>query len=123
MFHWFYGPLVYVSVVTIIPSLDASIIGNEFIAALVVLIIFFVLILVELIAYKVAQREEENVWKKWIEFFMHYMVAGTMALVGVYSAKTDTTLKENLKYVIPNVFTGLFFIIYVIKYKFAAKVV
>ena len=63
---------------------------------------------------------EENIWKKWIEFLTHLFVGGTFALIAVYEGKAST--QDGLKYVIPNAFTGIFAIIYLIKYKFSAKV-
>ena len=41
-------------------------------------------------------------------------------MIAVYEGKVST--QNGLKYVIPNVFTGIFAIIYLIKYKFSAKV-
>ena len=43
-----------------------------------------------------------------------------MATIAVYATLTGS--KKGLKYVFPNVFLGLFFLIYLIKYKFGAKV-
>ena len=41
-------------------------------------------------------------------------------MIAVYEGKAST--QDGLKYVIPNAFTGIFAIIYLIKYKFSAKV-
>lgn len=65
--YWFYGPLVYAAVSVLIPFVEASSFSsNNFYASAIVVIAFLGIALVELIAYKVAQREEENIWKKWI---------------------------------------------------------
>ena len=48
------------------------------------------------------------------------MVGATAGLVALYSNRASS--QDTLKYIIPNAFTGLFAIIYLIKYKFAAKV-
>lgn len=64
--YWFFAPLVYYSTYIVVNGLQASSMGNNFIAGVIVLAVFLVISIVELIAYKVAQREEENIWKKWI---------------------------------------------------------
>jgi hypothetical protein len=120
--YWFYGPLIFYSVTTLIPLIDG---GNyqqsiDFRAACVVIILFVVISVVEVIAYKIAQKPEENAGRKWIEFCSHYMVAGTMTLCAVYSAKTSS--RDTIRYLIPNLFLGIFAIVYLIAYKFSAKV-
>ena len=65
--YWFFAPLIYAGVATIVPLIEADTIKKaNFYAGVVTVLAFFVLALIELIAYKVAQREEENIWKKWI---------------------------------------------------------
>ena len=41
--------------------------------------------------------------------------------MGVYTAMPSN--QDTLKYIIPNVFYGIFALIYLIKYKFTAKVI
>lgn len=64
--YWFFAPLVYYSTNIVVNGIQASNMGNNFIAAVIVLGIFVGITIVEVIAYKIAQREEENIWKKWI---------------------------------------------------------
>ena len=121
--YWFFGPLILAATKTIITHQEAGTLmeySKDLAGCIIVIVGFVAIAIVELIAYKCAQREEENIWKKWIEFFTHLAVGGTFACVGVYSSKVDT--QDKLSYVIPNVFLGLFAIIYLIKYKFSAKV-
>lgn len=66
LMYWFFAPLVFYSTNTVVTGLKSSSMGNDFIAGVIVLAIFLVISIVEVIAYKVAQREEENIWKKWI---------------------------------------------------------
>lgn len=48
------------------------------------------------------------------------MVGGTFALLAVYQTRANT--QDTLKYIIPNLLTGIFALIYLIKYKFHFKV-
>lgn len=78
LMYWFYGPLVYSSTKQVVKGIQNSDTGGDFMTAVIVLAVFVAITIVEVIAYKATQREEENIWKKWIEFSSHYMVAGVM---------------------------------------------
>ena len=122
--YWFFVPLLHAAVSTLAPHIQAgtaTAAGKDVSGSVIVIVGFIAIAIVELIAYKCAQREEENIWKKWIEFFTHICVGGTAACLGVYQSISST--QNALKYVIPYVFLGIFALIYLIKYKFAAKVV
>lgn len=100
-----------------VPAIQAGqMSSNTFMASIIVLAIFAVIVIVELIAYKVAQREEENIWRKWIEFFNHVAVAGAF----VFSA-LKTSVGDGLKYGVIG-FLAIYLLIYLIKYKFTLKV-
>lgn len=58
LFYWFMPPLVFYSTATIIYSLQNSSSDKNFYSAIIVLGMIVLVIIVELIAYKVAQREE-----------------------------------------------------------------
>ena len=121
-YYWFYAPLLYAAVSTIAPLIKASTTdGDDFNTAIIIIVVFLGIAVAELIAYKVAQREEENIWKKWVEFASHWMVGGTVTLMAIYGSLPDT--KDQLKYLIPNLFIGLFAVFYLIVYKFRARVV
>ena len=67
--YWFFGPLIYAATNTLIPHIEAGTLdtNNKDAAGSIIAILGFVIIaIVELIAYKCAQRAEENIWKKWI---------------------------------------------------------
>lgn len=65
--YWFFGPLVYAAVTTLIPFIETSSFSStNFYSSTIVVIAFLGIALVELIAYKVAQKMEENIWRKWI---------------------------------------------------------
>ena len=121
--YWFFGPLIVAATTTLVPLIQAGTLSTsskDFSGSAIVLIGFLLIGIIELIAYKCAQREEENIWRKWIEFFQHLGVGGTFASIGVYN--TSTNSQDTLKYVISFVIYGLFALIYLWKYKFAAKV-
>ena len=65
--YWFFARLLFGAVATIVPLIETKTTktGN-FYTAIITLIAFLVVVLIELIAYKVTQREEENIWKAWI---------------------------------------------------------
>ena len=50
---------------------------------------FVVLFIAELIAYKCAQREEENKARKWIEFMTHLIVFLTVTATAIYASMED----------------------------------
>jgi hypothetical protein len=61
LLYWFLGPLIYYSTNYVVAAIQSNSIGisnTDFLAAVIVLAIFFVITIVEIIAYKVAQREE-----------------------------------------------------------------
>ena len=52
------------------------------------------------------------------------MVGPTLtAVIVYYKYSTSSTTRDAMKYIIPNVFIGLFALFYIIKYKFTFKVV
>lgn len=51
------------------------------------------------------------------------MVGLTFAAIAAYKGITDTSVRDAMKYIIPNVFIGLYALFYIIKYKFTFKVV
>lgn len=51
------------------------------------------------------------------------MVGLTFAAFATYQNITDTKVRDAMKYIIPNVFIGLYALFYIIKYKFTFKVV
>lgn len=121
--YWFFGPLIVSATATIVPLIEAGTIdtsSKSFSGSAIVLIGFVIIGIAELIAYKCAQREEENIWRKWIEFFQHLGVGGTFACIGVYTSLSSA--QDALKYIISFVLYGLFSVIYLWKYKFTAKV-
>jgi uncharacterized membrane protein len=65
--YWFMPPLVYYATLAVISALQKGVLSTTtFITALIVLGVTFAVALIELIAYKAAQREEDNVWRKWL---------------------------------------------------------
>jgi hypothetical protein len=82
--YWFFGPLIIAATGAIIDGLKNSNMGNDFIAGIIIAVGFVAISFAEIIAYKVAQRSEENPFRKWVEFFSHYMVGLTLACTIVY---------------------------------------
>lgn len=123
LMYWFYGPLIAAGAGAIIDGIKNSKMDNNFIAGIIIVVGFVAISFAEIIAYKVAQRAEENPFRKWVEFFSHYMVGPTLICVVVYSKITSSSVQSAMKYLIPNVFIGLFALFYIIKYKFTFKVV
>lgn len=121
--YWFFGPLLAAAVGVIYDGIKNSDMGTDFIAGIIVVVAFVAISIVELVAYKVAQRPEENAFRKWVEFFSHYAVGATFACITIYNKVSDQSTKDAMKYLIPNVFLGLFSLFYIIKYKFTFKVV
>lgn len=65
LLHWFMGPMVYYATQNVVDGIKGQM-GSNFIAGVVVLAIFVGIITAELIAFKMAQREEDNIWRKWV---------------------------------------------------------
>lgn len=65
--YWFFGPLVYAATGEIINGVkNSTITSNGFAAGVIIVAAFFAIALIEIIAYKVAQRVEENPFRKWV---------------------------------------------------------
>ena len=118
LFRWCFGPLVYLSTGQMVSQLQAgkSITGWNLLGPAVVCVVLFVWMWVELIGYRCVQREEENGWKKWCDFFSHFRMAAVMALL-VVSSQVNS-LAQYFVYG-PIVIYDLVFLV---KYKFTFKV-
>jgi hypothetical protein len=115
--RWFMVPLVYYSTKLLITKLKANLLVSlDSISCLVVLGVVFLLIHFELIGYKCTQKEEENVWKKWMEYFSNWRIISVVVIV-VLSSDVNSLAK----YFIYGPLV-IFDIFYVIKYKFSFRV-
>lgn len=118
LLRWSFGPLVYMSTGQIVTQLQGgkSIMGWNFLAPAVVCVVLFLWMFVELIGYKCIQREEENTWKKWCDFFSHFRMASVMALI-VISAQVNSLAQYFIYGPIV-----IYDLVLLIKYKFTFKV-
>ena len=66
LMYWFYGPLVAVASGAIIDGVQQKNMNMNFIAGIIIVAAFVAISFVEIIAFKVAQRSEENPFRKWI---------------------------------------------------------
>jgi len=64
--YWFFGPLVMAAAGAIIDGVQNNTMNNDFIAGIIIVVGFVAISIAELVAYKVAQRAEENSFRKWI---------------------------------------------------------
>ena len=115
--RWYLAPIVYYSSNTIIDKLRAETnqTDEEFIAAAVLLGYCVLWPHVELIGYKCTQTAEDNIWKKWIEYFSHLRMI-LIVLLANYSLKFDAIAK----YFIYGVLV-LYQLLYMCNYKFTFK--
>lgn len=117
--RWFMVPLAYYCTIQIIKSLQASsfsITEASFGWAIGVAVILFVWIFVELIGYKCAQREEENNWRKWCDFFSNFRIAAVVAIAAV-----SGMIDPMAKYFIYGPIV-IYDIVFLVKYKFTFRI-
>lgn len=117
MLRWFMAPLVYYSTLQVINQVKTNnFLDRNFYASAGVCLFFVVWILfVELIGYKLAEREEENSWKKWCDAFSHFRIASVAAILAV-SAQSNSLAKYFVYGPIV-----LYDIVFLTKYKFTFK--
>jgi hypothetical protein len=117
LLRWFMGPLVYYSTLQIISSLQSNkIMDINFIAAAGVCALLVIWMFVELIGYKCVQREEENNWKKWCDFFSHFRMISVVA-IAVISLKVNSLAQYFIYGPIL-----IYDIVFLVKYKFTFRV-
>ena len=89
--------------------------NETFWAAVAILGFWFLWIHLELIGYKCTQRENENTWKKWIEYFSNWRMI-SIVLCANFSLRFDPLAK----YFIYGALV-IYDILYLAKYKFDFK--
>lgn len=114
--RWFMCPLVYYSTNILVKKLQAKTIDKDFIASAGVLGFFVLFTWIELIGLKCAQKESENIWKKWMEYFSHLRIMFIAALIVIGSLVDPLA-----KYFIYGPLC-LYFLLYSFKYVFTFKV-
>lgn len=117
LMRWFAVPLVYYSTQLIITNISANkIMDVNFLPPAGTCLFLFIWMFVELIGHKCVQREEENNWKKWCDFFSSFRIYGVVALVVVGSQ--SNVIGRYFAY--GSIF--IYDLVFLLKYKFTFRV-
>lgn len=116
VYRWFMPVLAYFASGQLMTNLanskmDVDLYSSGGVSAFIILWMF-----IEVIGHKCAQNPEENIWKKWCEFFSSFRIISVMALMQVSLIHSDMA-----KYFIFGSIV-IFDIVYLIKYKFTFRV-
>lgn len=96
---------MYYSLVYLIYSIQG--IKNDLIASIVILAVVATFPFLQLIAYKCIQKETDDIWRKWIEFFSYMRLVLFACLVACAQVLNTT---------VPYYFIYGIYVIYVILY-------
>ena len=114
-FRWSYLPLTYYSLYFMIKSIQGT--KDSLISSIVVLAFCLLFPVIQLIAYKCIQKEDEDIWRKWIEFFSYLR----LILVAVLVVCADLMQSTAPYYFIYGIYV-LYAVIYAWKNKFVFPV-
>lgn len=116
VYRWFMPVLAYYTAGQLMTNLKDANYDINIYSSGGVTVFIFLWMFIEVIGHKCAEKEEENTWKKWCEFFSSFRIISAMALMQVALIHSSMA-----KYFIYGSII-IFDIVYLLKYKFTFKV-